>query len=890
MPDATETTDIQTSPSAESGSLIVGRIRPPSAIWAALEGITNASPVRNGVLIIFSQNIKGRIGIFCNRYISGAVVEPSGDTGLEAVRELLSIKSGMFGFRLCMGDESRELAQSLGLDISELLDQRPAGTIGCAGEALGGLMLPGSQLLRTADVSGSLTDGESTESPEGAQSEEARDEASGEEDFSYFDWFAEQMGQKDSVPKFRQILLPALPKAVDPNNKPPELASTVTNDLELYEQLLLTEQQKVVRDIERSMDRTSRTKVATEEAVTDLKLLSEFIQSEQKRAQGWAGLDQIPTPRVGGGGGASAPAVRSGGSAKNTGEFSQQCDDLLATSLHKVPLPKEFIKRIAVVEEPEPEQYLPAMMKLEWLRDRRVIGLACAITLCGVMFGITSMQSNAEFETCLADAKRAMHDKHPDKAVFVLDQAISKDPTSNRAFFFRGLAYASMGEHEKALADFDSAIARGANRDRVLVARASSAMKAEKFEDALKDCNEILKQNPSNADALMLRATCHERQRSYDLVNADTTKALDLVKDPTVRAHLLLQRGVARVKLNQHASAEKDFSEAIQLKADASTYMQRGDAYRSLKRWTNAQADYDKVLDQQPRNYGAYVARGICYVALNNETDAMKDFGRALSIDKRGVEALIQRGSLHLRRSNYRLAANDLEDALRLSPRDSETQQKLAATYTHMRRAIPPSLLRATAMSGSSSITSDAQLPSAVKRIPTNPKEMVNVGYKYLTNGEVEYAMQMFAEAIKREPNNVDARRYMAHAMCDSGSSQAAVSQFEALVSLGSLTSRDALGYAKALTNTGNTERAVDILAHFLQKNAADMPVRVDLIRLYRSIGFGAKAEGVYREGLSLAKTGEQRQMLDGAYGASSGQPGRASSEKKPAPNRDLGG
>jgi hypothetical protein len=78
----------------------------------------------------------------------------------------------------------------------------------------------------------------------------------------------------------------------------------------------------------------------TEAAVSELKLLSEFIEAEQARAQKWAGLDEIPTPRASGaahavrvGGG----AVGAGGDSKNTGEFTKDINDLLSTSMHRIP-------------------------------------------------------------------------------------------------------------------------------------------------------------------------------------------------------------------------------------------------------------------------------------------------------------------------------------------------------------------------------------------------------------------------------------------------------------------------------------------------------------------------------------------------------------------------
>jgi len=185
---------------------------------------------------------------------------------------------------------------------------------------------------------------------------------------------------------------------------------------------------------------------------------------------------------------------------------------------------------------------------------------------------------------------------------------------------------------------------------------------------------------------------------------------------------------------------------------------------------------------------------------------------------------------------------------------------------------------------------SDAQ-PDTVGsgKMPSDPKQLVSVGYKYLTNGEIQYAIQMFAEAIKKQPNNVEARRYMAHALVESGSAATAISQFEALVSLDALTPADALIYSKALSNTRNTERAVDVLTNYLTRSPKNISLRAELTRLYLSIGFGTKAESAYREGLTYVRTAADKALLDSAY-RNAGGTQRVSPGAGKVKDSDLGG
>lgn len=877
MADATDTNPRQ--PGASEGSLVVGKIRPPAALWAAIEGITQADPIRNGVLIIFAEQVRGRLGIFCNRYISGAINETTGATGRQAAAELLGVTEGMFGFRPCLGNESEELAQDLALDLDELLllrgEKRDIGDALLALSKTGkGERIRDTKTMDPIDANGS---GDNANLPPAPRIEKS----SATDSFSYMDWFAtDEAAQTDNLPKFRQILMNALPGSEKPRSED----ASPENDLALYGRLLEAEQAKVARDIELSMQRARQQNgngngAGSEAAVSELNLMSEFIQAERARAQKWQGLDDIPTPRT------VAGAPINPGNKPRTAEEYKDMNDLLSVSRHRITLPKDFIKR-ASIDEPPPHQ----LFDMEWLRRPYVIAGASIVVLVLIISAIGNMQARADFEDCLTHAKNSLKLRHPDDAVYVLNQAIQKDGSNPRAFFYRGLAYSAMGEFEKSANDFETSMKLGGPKVRTLTARASAACRAGKYDNAIADCTDVLKLDPKNFEALMIRATCYERIKDYGKVLRDTTEALKFVKKDDVdnRAHLLLQRGVAYTKEGKPKEAERDFGDAISLKPDAPTYMQRGDAYHSLKNNVKAAEDYSKVISLDPRNYQAYVARGIAYGADHKDKEALKDFARALSINKTGVEAMIQRGSLMLSNGHYRLAANDFEDAMELCPHDPETQQKLAMAYTHLHKSFPKSWLHNTELansnkaavarastnaSGSTAATSSNE-PGTVSggfKMPSDTKSLLNVGYQYLSNGQVAYATQMFAEAVRKEPNNVDARRYLAHALLQSGSASAAVSQFDALVDLDALTPRDALAYAKALTSAGKAGRAADVLSQCVVSRPGDVSLRAELMRLYNTMGRTDRTQACYQEGLRYARSASQRAELDAALRGRSG-------------------
>jgi hypothetical protein len=91
-------------------------------IHDALKAISLLKYVRNGVMRITSHEASGLIGVFCGRYITGAVVTLSGETGYAALRRLLSANDGSFSFLDAADEILPELRQSLAIDINLLVE------------------------------------------------------------------------------------------------------------------------------------------------------------------------------------------------------------------------------------------------------------------------------------------------------------------------------------------------------------------------------------------------------------------------------------------------------------------------------------------------------------------------------------------------------------------------------------------------------------------------------------------------------------------------------------------------------------------------------------------------------------------------------------------------
>lgn len=702
------------------------------AMWSALEGIASTTAVRHGVLIIFSQNVRGRLGIFCNRYISGAVIESSGVAGLEAVRTLLAIKSGMFGFRACMGDEWTEVGkQSLGLDLHELLIQRNPDE--GAETALRALMMPGSQLVRGSDLpiydgeeslmggesllaDGSLMGGDLS-GPVDSDAErtfepvEAETELTTDSGFSYLDWFADQMGQRDELPKFRQILMTAAPAAPPQGGNsahaesrtgeisfaPPQESQAADSDVALYGRLLQSEQDKVNRDIERSLERGRLPENGTmDDAVSDLQLLSDFIEAEKERAQRWVGLDEIPTPAV---------------DVMHSGAHTTAADVLRVSQRMTAVNFEETKSSDGVTTPPAPPRLdmTRVDVTVHWWQMPAVITVFVSLAFGLIAYAILTYQGNSTFHATIADARRGLRD-NPGAAAKVLTDAIASQPGNPRGYFYRGIAYGAAGDYEKSVHDLDSAYTKGEEFKLVELAKAAAGCRASKYVEAIASCDAILRRDPNNSQAKALRKLAEDLEKA--------------AQPPSVVA----------------------------------------------------------------------------------------------------------------------------------APASEETPSQ---TKPATRKSSPLD----------KSIISDA-LPSQTK-LPTDPRKLIQLGYNALRDGDRADAADLFAEAVKRAPNNPDARRYLAHTLAEQGNQEGAAGQFSALVSLGALTPRDVLKYAEVLEGLNKSDSARQMLAHFVETSPNDLNIRTELLRLYAEANMKADADALYNASLQYATSPATRAALDAARGGS---------------------
>ena len=720
MPEQTKPNE--TAAPGSGAGFSIGKVMAPDFLWAALQAVSDADSVRNGVLIVFTQEMRGRIGIFCNRYISGAIVDDTGQKGAQALESLMSVRTGMFGFRACLAAEGQELKQDLAVDITEmLLSRTDHGTKDFTPEAavaevsstrlasMAGAVFsddPDQDSMESLGASGTFfserADAPAAEkvAPEVAAPAESTtaERTDADQPLSYLDWSADPKsiptGRK--LPKFSQILTPVFRPSSNQDGRS-------ADDLKTYRKMVEEESNKLTQQIEQSQSSEEALSQTKSNFMQDLQLFQDMLKSENDLVQNWmsSDLDSIPTPKPGSAAGSSdssdssealpgaipsasldaisspnafpsqskPPSPRTSAASAYKGQHDSGCDDLITSQLLKAVDAKAFVKSRDFHAEDFQVSASP------WKKHPQLFLVGFCLIMIGIISAVSFFSTQGEHESLVADGIKAMKANKPDDAVVYFSAALKKSPNDGRAFFYRGLAYIGIDQPENALSDLNAAMVLNEPKARTLAARAAVNVQLHNYDAAIEDSTAAILADPKLPDAYKMRALAHSHKNDFEAAIKDCTTALGFVKDDETKGRLLRERGFAESKLNQDEAAIRDLTGSIQFSPNKFVYAQRAETYRHHQDWGLAGKDYGQAIALDPQTFNHYVGRGICYVKLSKDDDAMADFKQALKLSPNCVEALIQRGTLLLKNESWQEAADDFEKAARLNPNIAEPAQ-----------------------------------------------------------------------------------------------------------------------------------------------------------------------------------------------------------------------
>jgi tetratricopeptide (TPR) repeat protein len=282
-------------------------------------------------------------------------------------------------------------------------------------------------------------------------------------------------------------------------------------------------------------------------------------------------------------------------------------------------------------------------------------------------------------------------------------------PQTAGTFLDRGIMFASRGEFEMAIADFNEAIKINPNMSAAYALRGRALYASMAIISGVGDDFNIVGTIPIEG------RTSPEQKRTFEQAIMDFTQALRL--DPN----------------------------------NANTYRERGDVYSDLGDQERAIADYSQAIKLNPNDVWAYNGRGIVYDNKGDFDRAIADWEAVLRIDPNDFRAKSNIETVDERRKQYQEITN-LNQAIRLNPNDATAyynrgiyyQQRAVQHYDrddYYDRAI-------------------ADYTEAIRLNPNNAMVYISRGLVYYQKKNYDQAIVDYEAALRIDPNG-GARIYL---------------------------------------------------------------------------------------------------------------------------------
>jgi tetratricopeptide (TPR) repeat protein len=169
--------------------------------------------------------------------------------------------------------------------------------------------------------------------------------------------------------------------------------------------------------------------------------------------------------------------------------------------------------------------------------------------------------------------------------------------------------------------------------------------------------SEVIKRNPSDANALNLRGAAFGQAGEYERALSDFNAAIS-INGQYFQAYN--NRALIYTKVKRFDRALADYNQSISIAPQYSqAYVGRGNIYKAQKNYQSALTDFSRAVEIQPNDAIAHFNRGLMNQALGKNQEAVEDFGMTMSLkgDVPGVH--MARGVSELAMQEYKKAFED---------------------------------------------------------------------------------------------------------------------------------------------------------------------------------------------------------------------------------------
>lgn len=235
--------------------------------------------------------------------------------------------------------------------------------------------------------------------------------------------------------------------------------------------------------------------------------------------------------------------------------------------------------------------------------------------------------------------------------------------------------------YKQALANFNHVLKEDPSNIQALCGSALAQNGLGNNQEALPIIESAIKHSPQSDVANYTKGEILLSTKDYNGAIASYNKALD-INSSFFQAYV--GKSKAYNLLGDVKEAFKVLDNAIQaFPSSAELYIARGILNNNKERYSKALSDFDKALTLNANNnaFSIYYNRGIAYSFLEEYDSALADFNKAAEVEPSNANAFYSRGLANYQLGNYEPSVNDFIRSDELSPNNPVTYYNLGMAY-----------------------------------------------------------------------------------------------------------------------------------------------------------------------------------------------------------------
>ncbi|MGD0791696.1 MAG: tetratricopeptide repeat protein [Terriglobales bacterium] len=387
-------------------------------------------------------------------------------------------------------------------------------------------------------------------------------------------------------------------------------------------------------------------------------------------------------------------------------------------------------------------------------------------------------------------------------AVNTLQAVLKNDPDNAVAHYQQGLAFAQLGNTNRAEAEWRDAVRLRSDIVEAHRALAGVAIQRGDAGGLGQEADQIIALQPGAPDGYLLRGVAEIDRKQFALADEYLHRSLE--KEPN-NPVAYVQLGNLRMAQSQYAEAQKAYQQGLDQDPNST------DALGGVLNVDLVQKQPDRAiataktqLARYPKNAGFHIMLGQLLLEQKKDlAEAEQEFKQASDLDKKNSEALVKLGLVQNARGNTDQALQTYLDGAKTNPKEiifyllaggiyesKQDWEHAKQQYQKVLEIQPENPLASNNLAyvmlqqGGNVDVAFAMAQTARRQLPDNANSADTLGWAFYHKHVYTSAINLFKEAVKKEPNNALFNYHLGLAYAKSGQAALARQQLDRVVKI----------------------------------------------------------------------------------------------------------